>query len=141
MIHHLLNKKPKNNQTLYELLKTHQKETSFIDQIMKKPETINIIIEILEKPERKMQDIFILKEYLKRLKKFMEILNVENSNCSVESLLSKVSNDMQLEKFEKNSFLMRIGEKGNNFYFTLSGKISILAPKDYIVYWDTNEYI
>ena len=141
MIHKILNKKPKNIQTLYELLKTHQKETAFIDQIMKKPETTNIIIEILERQDRKMQDIFILKEYLKRLKKFMEILNIENSNCSIESLLSKVSNDMQLEKFEKNSFLMRIGEKGNNFYFTLSGNISILAPKDYIVYWDTNEYI
>ena len=112
MIHKILNKKPKNIQTLYELLKTHQKETAFIDQIMKKPETTNIIIEILERQDRKMQDIFILKEYLKRLKKFMEILNIENSNCSIESLLSKVSNDMQLEKFEKKFIFNENWRKG-----------------------------
>ena len=141
MIHKVLKKKSRNNLTLYDLIKTNIKDTSYIDQIMKSPETTNIIIEILEKQERKFQEIYILKEYLKRLKKFMEILNVENSNISIESLLSKVSNDMQLEKFEKNTFLMRIGEKGNNFYFTLSGNISILAPKELMVYWDVNSYL
>ncbi len=136
----ILNKKTKGNKSLYDQIKAHIKDTSYIDQLMKKPEITNLIEQILEKPERKMQEISILKEYLKRLKKFLEILNFDNENISLDSLLTRVSREMKVEKLPKNEFLMRIGEKGDRFYFTLSGCVTILAPKEILIYMTIDDY-
>ena len=133
-------KKTKGNKSLYDQIKAHIKDTSYIDQLMKKPEITNLIEQILEKPERKMQEISILKEYLKRLKKFLEILNFDNENISLDSLLTRVSREMKVEKLPKNEFLMRIGEKGDRFYFTLSGCVTILAPKEILIYMTIDDY-
>ncbi len=133
-------KSSKINKSIFNQIKSHINDSSYIDQLMKNPEMTNIIEQILDKPERKMQEIIILKEYLKRLKKFLEILNFDNENISIDSLLTRVSREMQIEKIPKNEFLMRIGEKGDRFYFTLSGSVTILAPKEFLVYMTIDDY-
>ena len=133
-------KSSKINKSILNQIKSHINDSSYIDQLMKNPEMTNIIEQILDKPERKMQEIIILKEYLKRLKKFLEILNFDNENISIDSLLTRVSREMQIEKLPKNEFLMRIGEKGDRFYFTLSGSVTILAPKEFLVYMTIDDY-
>ena len=133
-------KSSKINKSIFNQIKSHINDSSYIDQLMKNPEMTNIIEQILDKPERKMQEIIILKEYIKRLKKFLEILNFDNENISIDSLLTRVSREMQIEKIPKNEFLMRIGEKGDRFYFTLSGSVTILAPKEFLVYMTIDDY-
>ena len=134
-------KTPQSVQTLFEVLKAHKHDESFINNLMKKEETSNIIKTILEKEERQIPEVYILKTYLYSLKKFMEIIDTGEENLKIDSVLVKVSKELRSETFEKNSFLMRIGEKGHNFYVTLSGSVNILVPKEYTVYLNRDQYL
>ena len=134
-------KVPKSNQIFYETLKLNINNQFYIDKIMQKDEITTIISNILLKEERNIPEIFIIKTYLSQLKKFMEIINTNDSGISVDSILTKVSKELQLQKVEENTFLMKIGEKGSNFYVTLSGSVIILMPKEFEVSMNREEYL
>ena len=108
---------------------------------MQKDEITKIISNILVKEERNIPEIFIIKTYLSQLKKFMEIINTNDSGISIDSVLTRVSEELQLQKVEENTFLMKIGEKGNNFYVTLSGSVIILIPKEFEVSMNREDYL
>ena len=134
-------KVPKSNQIFYETLKLNINNKFFIDKIMQKDEITKIISNILVKEERNIPEIFIIKTYLSQLKKFMEIINTNDSGISIDSVLTRVSEELQLQKVEENTFLMKIGEKGNNFYVTLSGSVIILIPKEFEVSMNREDYL
>jgi CRP-like cAMP-binding protein len=134
-------KVPKSNQVFYETLKLNINNKFFIDKIMQKDEITKIISNILVKEERNIPEIFIIKTYLSQLKKFMEIINTNDSGISIDSVLTRVSEELQLQKVEENTFLMKIGEKGNNFYVTLSGSVIILMPKEFEVSMNREDYL
>ena len=134
-------KVPKSNQVFYETLKLNINNKFFIDKIMQKDEITTIISNILLKEERNIPEIFIIKTYLSQLKKFMEIINTNDSGISIDSVLTRVSEELQLQKVEENTFLMKIGEKGNNFYVTLSGSVIILIPKEFEVSMNREDYL
>ena len=134
-------KVPKSNQIFYETLKLNINNQFYLDKIMQKDEITTIISNILVKEERNIPEIFIIKTYLSQLKKFMEIINTNDSGISVDSILTKVSKELQLQKVEENTFLMKIGEKGSNFYVTLSGSVIILIPKEFEVSMNREEYL
>ena len=127
--------------SLYEKLKVHKHDEKFIKDLMQKEEVSNIIKTILEKEERQIPEIYILKTYLYQLKKFIEILTSDDENLKIDPILIKVCKVMKTETFEENSFLMRIGEKGTIFYVTLSGSVVILVPKEYIAFLNRDQYI
>ncbi len=131
----------KSNQIFYETLKLNINNKFYIDKIMQKDEITTIISNILLKEERNIPEIFIIKTYLSQLKKFMEIINTNDSEISVDSVLTKVSKELQLKKVEENTFLMKVGEKGNNFYVTLSGSVIILMPKEFEVSMNREDYL
>ena len=134
-------KVPKSNQVFYETLKLNINNKFFIDKIMQKDEITTIISNILLKEERNIPEIFIIKTYLSQLKKFMEIINTNDSGISIDSVLTRVSEELQLQKVEENTFLMKIGEKGNNFYVTLSGSVIILIRKEFEVSMNREDYL
>ena len=134
-------KVPKSNQIFYETLKLNINNQFYLDKIMQKDEITTIISNILVKEERNIPEIFIIKTYLSQLKKFMEIINTNDSGISIDSILTKVSKELQLQKVEENTFLMKIGEKGSNFYVTLSGSVIILIPKEFEVSMNREEYL
>ena len=134
-------KVPKSNQIFYETLKLNINNQFYLDKIMQKDEITTIISNILVKEERNIPEIFIIKTYLSQLKKFMEIINTNDSGISVDSILTKVSKELQLQKVEENTFLMKIGEKGSNFYVTLSGSVIILIPKEFEVSMNREDYL
>ena len=131
----------KSNQIFYETLKLNINNKFYIDKIMQKDEITTIISNILLKEERNIPEIFIIKTYLSQLKKFMEIINTNDSGISIDSVLTRVSEELQLQKVEENTFLMKIGEKGNNFYVTLSGSVIILIPKEFEVSMNREDYL
>ena len=132
---------PKSTQNFYETLKKNINNKYYIDKIMKKDEITNVISNILLKEERTLPELFIIKTYLSQLKKFMDILNPNESQISIDAILLKISRELQLEKFQENTFLMKIGEKGKNFYVTLSGSVIILIPKEFEITMNREEYI
>ena len=72
---------------------------------------------------------------LARIKFFLENSDLaskfkaDNLNSdSLDKMLSMCSTAMRHCKLEKNKILFRIGDKGDNFYLIVSGKIEILKP-------------
>ena len=54
--------------------------------------------------------------------------NLVNLNEHIEKIISRLTDSVILEKYEKNKFIVKYGDIGHNCYFLLSGKISILKP-------------
>ena len=114
---------------LYEDLNNHMLEPTNLSQILNNKKTAEMIKIILSKKQKNETDVFIVKTFLKQLSSFMSIINKTGDEKKAEKLLTKISTDLSLEVYQKNSFLMKVGEVGKNFFVTLSGKVSIIVPK------------
>ena len=59
----------------------------------------------------------------------------DNKDSKIKSKISeivkKLSNQLLIEKVPENKFIIKMYEKGDNCYFLLSGKLSILKPVEY----------
>ena len=71
--------------------------------------------------------------------------NLVNLNEHIEKIITRLTDSVILEKYEKNKFIVKYGDVGQNCYFLLSGKISILKPIQYkgieISYHDYLKYL
>ena len=114
---------------LYEDLNKHMLEPTNLSQILNNKKTAEMIKIILSKKQKNETDVFIVKTFLKQLSSFMSIINKTGDEKKAEKLLTKISTDLSLEVYQKNSFLMKVGEVGKNFFVTLSGKVSVIVPK------------
>ena len=49
----------------------------------------------------------------------------------INSIVKKLANKLIIEKVPENKFIIKMNEKGDNCYFLLSGKLSVLKPVEY----------
>ena len=99
----------------------------------------NSCIEELQIPPGKSRKIKVISGYLSSLKNFMLIL--KNPRESTQEILDKLSSVMKLKKVKKHELILKEGEKGNEFYVLLRGKISVLTPKINEYYMTEEEFI
>ena len=109
---------------------TNKHDPQIITNIMRKEESMQIIKTILSKSQRSDYEITILNIFLKTLTNFMSMIRQKEDEKGTEAILTKICKNLTMEIFQKNTFLMRVGEIGKNFYVTLSGKVSIIVPKN-----------
>ena len=137
--------KSSDNKLIYQLskrLKENEKDELITEQIFHDPETLTIIKLILTKYEKDETDIYILSKYLKSLKTFMlSITQNQPDDFDPNPLLKIMSNNLECEEYLKNTFIMRVGEIGKNFYVILSGNVSVLVPKVLNVLMNKKQYI
>ena len=108
---------------------------------LKSTEFNEILKDILKHPYKKESDIYILNTYLKSLKKFMNIIQSENTHYDIEDLLSKISSNLTPLQIEKNNMLMKICDKGDYFYIILSGAVGVLVKKTISINMTQEQYV
>ena len=59
----------------------------------------------------------------------------------IESLISKLADNVIIEKYKKNQFVVKMNDIGDNCYFLLSGKLSVLKPVEYHIEITYDEYM
>ncbi len=127
---------------LRDIIKEREEKNLPRESIYKQPETFTIIKMILSKYQKDENDIYVLSDYLKTLKTFMSSISQgQSSDFDIMPLLRKISADLYYAKYDKNSFMMRVGDIGNTFYVILSGSISIIVPKEISVLMTKTQYI
>ena len=124
-----------------ELLKKDLKDKFKTEMHLKSTEFNEILKDILKHPYKKETDIYILNTYLKSLKKFMSIIQSENSHYDIEDLLSKISSNLSPLQVEQNNMLMRIGDTGDYFYIILSGAVGVLVTKTISINMSQEQYV
>ena len=71
--------------------------------------------------------------------------NTVNMDVHIDTVINKLSESVILEKYDKNKLVIKYDDIGNNCYFLLSGKISVLKPMEYknikITYKDYIKYL
>ena len=80
-----------------------------------------------------------------RRSKLMEKLEKEyNSSCpetDLGELSTMCAKNILFMELKKGRILFKIGDKGDRFYFILSGKITILKPRKFLIKMNLQEYI
>ena len=110
-----------------KLKKFDKKNENEIVLIEYTEENIKTIYFILNKYIRNESEIFILKNYLMG---FEKLINVIKNNENFNEIINNLSIYLKCEKMNKNTLLMKYGDKGNKCYILLEGKVSILLPKE-----------
>jgi len=111
------------------LIKAKQKEKKSIKYLFHNQESMSIILYILSKNKRTSRDIYILNSFLKTQKQFMQIVQEEEESLDKEEILTKITNSLKFVIMEAQTFLIKVGNKGNKFYIILHGNVSVLVPK------------
>ena len=124
-----------------ELLRKDLKDKFKTEMHLKSTEFNEILKDILKHPYKKETDIYILNTYLKSLKKFMSIIQSENSHYDIDDLLSKISSNLSPLQVEQNNMLMRIGDQGDYFYIILSGAVGVLVTKTISINMSQEQYV
>ena len=102
---------------------------------------MSIILYILSKNIRNQRDIYILNSFLKTQKQFMQIVQGEDENLDKEEILTKINNSLKFMIIEAQTFLLKVGNKGNKFYIILHGNVSVLVPKTINLKMKYEQYI
>ncbi len=123
------------------LIKAKQKEKKFLKNLFHRQETMSIILYILSKNIRTQRDIYILNSFLKTQKQFMQIVQGEDENLDKEEILTKINNSLKFMIIEAQTFLLKVGNKGNKFYIILHGNVSVLVPKTINLKMKYEQYI
>ena len=123
------------------LLKQDLKDKFKTEMHLKSTEFNEILKDILKHSYKKETDIYILNTYLKSLKKFMNIIQSENSHYDIDELLSKISSNLSSSHVDQNNMLMRIGDNGDYFYIILSGAVGVLVTKIISIHMSQEQYI
>ena len=129
-----------NASQLFSLVKSYEKNQNELNIIMQNENTHEIIKNILFEKNRSEEEIYLLKIFLRNLTKFMKLISREDTG-EIDYILTKVSNDIELEIHKKNNFIMKIGDIGNNFYIILKGKVAVIITKIFDVIMTKKEYI
>lgn len=111
-------KRLKNIEKIYNKIKELETEQLELEKYMHSKEISECLQNILSKEQRLPRELYIIKTYIKNLKKFMSILESGNEKKD-EEILSQIAKELVIEIHKGNSFLMKIGEKKETFYFTL----------------------
>jgi CRP-like cAMP-binding protein len=128
--------------TLADLLKKKEEEHLSEETLFHQQETLTIIKMILSKIQKNETDIFVLSCLLKTLTNFMQlILQGQPEDYNPIPILKQISYDLECEEYQKNTFVMKVGDYGKNFYVILSGSVSVLVPKNIAVKMTRRQYL
>ena len=133
-------KRLKNIEKIYNKIKELETEQLELEKYVHSKEILECLQNILSKEQRLPHELYIIKTYIKNLKKFMSILESGNEKKD-EEILSQIAKELVIETHKGNSFLMKIGEIGETFYFTLKGLLIVLIPKTFQAIMNKTEYI
>ena len=81
---------------------------------------------LVEKLENKIN---LLEKRMKTSKKL--IINSSDIQYKIKNIIKKLSEGIIIKHYPKNSIISKINETGDECYFLLSGKISIIRPMEY----------
>ena len=121
---------------------TKIKELKKMNIIQKNINPFNSCINSLSIPpdERTLEASQLIVNYLKTLKNFMNTLSNENDE-QIEKVLFEVSSTLKYEKYDKNKFICKFGDKADKFYLILKGKAIFLVPTKVKHYLNEEEYL
>ena len=118
---YIQNKKRKRTEDVKKALEIFLYNTNFIEKLTN---YLNIIESSLKKTKKfvsnkKLEDKSIEEELQLRIK------------LKLNAIISKLSDKVLIKKYQKNKFVLKMNEIGENCYFLISGKLSILKPVEY----------
>ena len=90
-----------------------------------------IIFFILNKPQRKLSDNIILRQYLVSYPDFIDTLKLRDQLSDPKELLLKISSHLKKEEIYQDNVIFYNGQLGKSFYLILEGEVSILIPYEY----------
>lgn len=88
--------------------------------------TYQTISYILSKVFRSKDELLIIKIYLSTIPRFLSLFKSKHT----DQILISLAILLKSEKKQKNSMIMRYGEKGDLFYIVLKGSAVVLLPKE-----------
>ena len=148
------NENDKNNYYLIDkdinLRNSKLKRTQDIKHALENFLRISDLIEKISKFFEEFRDNLMKTKKSKTLKKERkggakaEEENEKYIESYIESIISKLADTVIIEKYNKNQFIMKMNDIGDNCYFLLSGKLSVLKPVEYhveLTYDDYMQYI
>jgi CRP-like cAMP-binding protein len=91
--------------------------------------------------KRDMNIVSIINPYLLSLPSFVQVLRTETTSKNFEDIVTKISLVMSHRKILKNRLIMRLGDKGNEFFIILNGKVGFMVVKNIKCYLNEEEFI
>ena len=91
--------------------------------------------------KRDMNIVSIINPYLLSLPSFVQVLKTETTSKNFEDIVTKISIVMSHRKVLKNRLIMRLGDKGNEFFIILNGKVGFMVVKTVKCYLNEEEFI
>ena len=109
----------------------------------------NISLDFLSKSSKNENETRIIASYLFSMQGLtnllLETINPNDSFVNKEKHLLNdllvLGNTLEYEKFQKNTILIRFGEKGSKAYINLSGDVAVLIKKSYRLLLTEDEYL
>lgn len=100
------------------------------------------IIKLLNIPtaDRVLDEIKMIKQYLIKLPSFLKFLDKVPKN-NQHDLLNNICTSLKHKPAFKNSILFKYGDKGENYYIILSGKVCIVIPKQEQIKLTREDYL
>ena len=142
------NENNKKDKVFYRILQEDEDVEKYVDKLNEDLFLINKGIEEQNRKLKRTADVkralglFIEKsDLIQKLSKDYGITNnlnpLEDKNLNerikdrIKNLISNLADNVFLEKYEKDKFIIRKNEIGKDCYFLLSGRLSILKPVEY----------
>ena len=123
--------------------KTKSKRTGDVklalENFFRKSDLIEKITKFFEEKEKSIN-----KEKLKQKKRNKNDKEEEKEKSTeiyINSIISKLADNTIIEKYNKNEFIIKMNEAGENCYFLLIGRLSILKPVEYHIELTYDEYM
>ena len=119
--------------------KTKSKRTgdviSALENFLRKSDLIQKIIKFFEENNREKS------KHRKEKKNQIDEEKEKLTEIHIKSLISKLADNVGIERYKKNEFVVKMNEIGDNCYFLLSGRLSILKPVEYHIELTYDEYM
>ena len=119
-------------------------ETLINELGLKNEQLLNFTLSSLSKIARNKNEIRIIASYLYLMPNFIKLLNGPYINKKDQDILKQLlylSQSLSYEKLQKNSILMRFGDKGTTAYVILDGKVDVLIKSFKYMIITKNDYL
>ena len=118
---------------------------SLINELgIKNDQLLSYTLSSLSKIARNKNEIRIIASYLYLMPNFIKLLKGPYINKKEQEILKQLlylSQSLSYEKYQKNSILMRFGDKGSTAYVILDGKVDVLIKTFKNMLISKNDYL
>ena len=121
---HLQKEKRKRTHSIKKALEKFLYKTNVIEKLKKNLYSIELKINIDNNGEGNQNQILENNEEINKS-------DETKMKYKINSIVKKLANKLIIEKVQENKFIIKMNEKGDNCYFLLSGKLSVLKPVEY----------